>query len=204
MQIELDEESKKFLVINTHKGLYCMNRLPYGVASAPAIFQQTVDQILPKLAGVVCFIDDILVTGCNEAEHLSNLEAVFQKIQEYGLRLKLRKCKFFQESVEYLGQVVSREGIHPSSKKIEAILKVQPPTDLSELRSFLGMVNHYGKFIQFLADLSAPLNKLLRKDTPWQWTSECQQSFDQINVPTKEHGNADCLSRLPMDSDSIF
>ena len=138
------------------------------------------DQVLPKLAGVVCFIDDILVTGCNEAEHLSNLEAVFQKIQEYGLRLKLRKCKFFQESVEYLGQVVSREGVHPSRKKVEAILKVQPPTDLSELRSFLGMVNHYGKFIQSLADLSAPLNKLLRKDTPWQWTSECQQSFDQI------------------------
>jgi len=67
-----------------------------------------------------------------------------------------------------------------SSKKIKGILKVQPSTDVSELKSFLGMVNHYGKFIQFLADLSAPLNHLLRKDTPWKWSSECQQSFDQI------------------------
>ena len=99
----------------------------------------------------MCFIDDILVTGSNEPEHLSNLEAVFQKIQEYGLRLKLQKFKFFQESIEYLRQVVSR-GVHPSSMKVEAILKVQPPTDLSELRSFVGMVNHYGKLIQFLAD----------------------------------------------------
>ena len=90
-----------------------MNRLPYGVASASVIFQQTMDQVLPKLAGVVCFIDDILVTGSNEPEHLSNLEAVFQKIQDYGLRLKLQKCKFFQESIEYLRQVVSRGSIHP-------------------------------------------------------------------------------------------
>ena len=138
LQIELDEESKKYLTINTHKGLYRVNRLPYGVASAPAIFQQTMDQILSKLPRVVCFIDDILVTGCTEAEHLSNLEAVLQKLQEYGLRLKQWKCKFFQESVEYLGQVMSKEGIHPSSKKIEAILKVQHPSDLAELRSFLG------------------------------------------------------------------
>ena len=154
--------------------------MPYGVASAPAIFQQAMDQILPKLPGVVCFIDDILITGRTEAEHLANLEAVLQKLQEYGLRLKLRKCKFFQKSVEYLGQVVSKEGVQPSSKKVEAILKVQPPTDLTELRSFLGMVNHYGKYIQFLADLSAPLNRMLRKDTPWNWSDECQQSFEKI------------------------
>ena len=93
------------------------------------------DRILPKLPGVVCFIDDILITGHTEAKHLANLEAVLQKLQEYGLRLKLRKCKFFQKSVEYLGQVVSKEE-QPSSKKVEAILKVQPPTDFTELRSF--------------------------------------------------------------------
>ena len=76
--------------------------------------------------------------------------------------MKLTKCQFFQNSVEYLGQVVSSDGI-----KTEAILNVTSPTDVSELRSFLGMVNHYGKFIKFLADLSAPLNCLLRKDEPW-------------------------------------
>ena len=101
--------------------------------------------------------------------------------------------------MEYLIQVVSREGFHPSSKKVEAILKVQPPTDISELRSFLGMVNHYRKFIHFLADLSAPLNNLLRKDTPWQWTEECQQSFEQIKealTSTKVLAHYD--SKLPV------
>jgi len=88
LQIELDEESKKYLTINTHKGLYQENRLPYGVASSPANFEQTMVQILPKLPGVVCFIDNILVKGCAEADHLSNLEAVPQKLQEYGLQLK--------------------------------------------------------------------------------------------------------------------
>ena len=178
LHIELDEESKKFVAINTHKRLYRMNRLPYGVA--PAIFQQMMDQLLPKLPRIVCFIDDILITGRDEKEHLSNLEAVLKTLHKYGLRLKLRKCKFFEESVEYLRQVVSKEGIHPSEKKIDAILNVQPPTDVSQLRSFLGMVNHYGKFIQFLADLSAPLNRMLRKDVPWRWLRKCQHSFQKI------------------------
>ena len=199
LQIELDEDSKKFLVVNTHKGLYRVNRLPYGVASAPAIFQQTMDQLLPKLPGIVCFIDDILITGRTEKEHLSNLEAVLETLHKHGLRLKLRKCEFFKDSVEYLGQIVSKEGIHPSKKKIEAILNVQPPSDVSELRSFLGMVNHYGKFIQFLSDLSAPLNRLLRKDVPWRWSRECQHSFLEIKealTSTKVLAHYD--SKLPI------
>ena len=180
MQIELDDESKHFLVINTHKGLYRFNRLPYGVASAPAIFQKVMDQVLQGLPGVVCYIDDILVTGRTDMEHMRNLEAVFKRLKEYGFRLKLRKCQFFQESVEYLGKIISSEGLHPSPKKVEAILKVSPPTDVSELRSFLGMVNHYGRFIKCLADLSAPLNRLLRKDEPWSWNTECRDSFIKI------------------------
>ena len=208
LQIELDEESKKYLVVNTHKGLYRVNRLPYGVASAPAIFQQIMDQILPKLPHVVCFIDDILVTGRNESEHLANLDAVLAKLQERGLRLKLKKCRFFEESVEYLGQVVSREGIHPSQKKIEAILKVDPPEDQTQLRSFLGMVNHYGKFVKFLADLSAPLNRLLRKDTPWEWSSECQESFEKVKealTSTKvlAHYNSELPVGLACDASAV-
>ena len=205
LQIELDDDSKKFLVINTHKGLYRVNRLPYGVASAPAIFQQTMDHLLPKLPGIVCFIDDILITGRTEKEHLSNLEAVLETLHKHGLRLKLRKCEFFKDSVEYLGQVVSKEGIHPSRKKIEAIVKVQPPKDVSELRSFLGMVNHYGKFIQFLSDLSAPLNRLLRKDTPWRWSRECQRSFQEIKealISTKVLAHYDSKLQIGLARDA--
>ena len=116
LQIKLEEQSKQYLVINTHQGLYQFNRLPYGVASAPAIFQQIMEQILPKLPGVVCYIDDILITGRNDDEHLANLEAVFQSLKQYGFRLKRSKCWFFQESVEYLGHVVSKGFRHPRGK----------------------------------------------------------------------------------------
>ena len=86
LQIEL-EESKKYLVINIHKGLYRFNRLPYGIVSAPAIFQQIIEQVLPKLPKVVCYMDDILVTGCTDKEHLHNLNAVFENIRQHGFQI---------------------------------------------------------------------------------------------------------------------
>lgn len=91
LQIELEDESKQYLVVNTHRGLYQFNRLPYGVASAPAIFQQIVEQILPKIPGLVYYIDDILVTGRNDDEHLEHLEAVFQSLKQYGFRIKKKQ-----------------------------------------------------------------------------------------------------------------
>ena len=125
-------------------------------------------------------MDDILVTGCTDEEHLQNLTAIFESIRHHGFRIKLTKCKFFQESVEYLGHIVSKDGIHASEKKIKAIKSVPSPIDVTKLRSFLGMVNHYGKFVKSLTDLSAPLNQLLKKDKPWNWTNKCQKCFLKI------------------------
>ena len=105
LQIPLEEQSKKYLVINTHKGLYRFTRLPYGVAAAPFIFQQIMDQILPKLPGVVCYLDDILVTGKDEKEHLSNLEAVLQKLQQHNLRTRQMLTASWGEP-EYIHQFV--------------------------------------------------------------------------------------------------
>jgi len=168
-------------VINTHKGLFRFNRLPYGVASAPAIFQQIMEQILPKLPKVVCYMDDILITASTEEEHLQNLRAVFENIKLSGLRIKRSKCKFFQDSIEYLGHIVSKEGVVSTSPdKVSTIADVPSLTDVSKLHSFLGMVNHYGKFIKNLTDLCAPLNKLLRKAVTWNWTGQCQQNFTRI------------------------
>ena len=180
LQMTLDEEAKQYLVINTHKGLYQYHRLPFGVSSAPALFQRAMDSILQGLSGVVCYIDDILVTGANTEEHFANLGKVFFRLREYGLRLNLDKCRFLEESVEYLGYVINKEGIHTSSKKVQAVLDAPPPTDLGELRSFLGLVNYYGKFIKNLFELAAPLNQLLQKTVKWSWTSSCQQSFQAL------------------------
>eukprot|EP00731_Ephydatia_muelleri_P012858 Em0007g168a len=155
-------------------------RLPFGVGSAPALFQRAMDTILQGLPGVVCYQDDTLVTGKEIDEHLKNLERVFGRLKEFGLRLRLTKCKFLKESVEYLGHVISRNGICTSPKKIEVIQKAPIPLNVTELRSFLGIVNYYGKFIQSVADLCAPLNELLQKNAPWIWTATCMESFKQL------------------------
>ena len=137
LQIELDKESQKLGVINTHKGLFQYSRLPYGISSAPSIFLQFMDQIFQGLNGVQCHLDDIIVTGKTEEEHMHNLQAVLQRIKEYGLRLRKEKCSFLKGSVEYLGHVISSQGIHPSPKNIEAIQKIAGPTNVTELWLFI-------------------------------------------------------------------
>ena len=138
LQIALDEESKQYVVINTHKGLYRYNRLPFGIHSAPAIFQQTIENILRGIPHVSVYIDDILVTGATEAEHLQILEKVLTLLCEAGVRLRRDKCAFMLKQVDYLGHSISAEGLKPSEEKIRAISQAPAPTNLAQLHSFLG------------------------------------------------------------------
>ncbi|XP_062578220.1 uncharacterized protein K02A2.6-like [Saccostrea cucullata] len=107
LHIEMEEKSKTYLTINTHKGLYRYNRLLYGVASAPSIWQRTMDQVLQGISGVYCILDDMIVTGKTEKEHLRNLDIVLQRFQNFGLRTNLEKCEFFKDSVNYCGHEVT-------------------------------------------------------------------------------------------------
>ena len=177
LQLPLDDESRKYVTVNTHRGLYQYNRLPFGVASAPAVFQRTMDTILQGVPGVICYIDDILVTGSCEAEHLQRLEQVLQRLQKHGVRLRKSKCAFLQPSVEYLGHKVDAEGIHPTQNKLQAVLDAPAPKNVQQLRSFLGLLNYYGNFVANLATILHPLNKLLQKDCRWHWSSECARAF---------------------------
>ena len=181
-QMLLDKESAKLVTINTHQGLYECNRLPFGIASAPAVFQRAMDTILQGIPHVVCYLDDILVTGESEDQHLQHLEEVLQRLQENGIRLHQSKCRFFQPSVEYLGHCINSEGVHTSDSKVKAIVEAPAPRNVTELRSFLGLVNYYGKFVPNLASLLHPLHQLLRAETRWIWTKECQRSFDNAKA----------------------
>ena len=171
-QFVLDEESKKYTTINTEKGLYQYNCLPFGVSVAPAIFQRIMENILQGLPKVCVYIDDILVTGQTEAEHLQNLHKVLTRIEEAGVRLKRDKCKFLMESVEFLGHVISAEGVLPNKKKVEAVLAAPTPKDVSQVRSFLGLMIYYGKFLPNLSSVLAPLYRLLHKAVKWRWHKE--------------------------------
>eukprot|EP00731_Ephydatia_muelleri_P014893 Em0008g613a len=189
LQLELEEESKRLVTINTHKGLYRFNRLPFGVASAPAIFQKVMESVLLGIPRVVCYLDDILITGSTVAEHLRNVERVLKQLRTFGIQAKKDKCAFQKESFEFLGHVVDKKGLHTSPRKVEAILQAPVPQNKKELRSFLGLVHYYGKFIPKLSSLLSPLNDLLKEDHQWQWCPRCNQAF----VAAKE-----ALSRAPV------
>ena len=102
-QLILDEESRKYVVVNTHRGLYRYTRLPFGIASAPDLFQRVMDEILQGMEKVTCYLDDILITGTSNKEHLKNLSEVLQRLQNHGVHLKLEKCRSMVDSVECLG-----------------------------------------------------------------------------------------------------
>ena len=176
-QMVLDDDARHYLTINTHRGLYRYTRLPFGVASAPSVFQKAMDQILQGLDGVLCYLDDILVSGKTEGEHLENLEKVLQRLQEHGLRVKRAKCSFMKTSVRYLGHCIDADGIHATDEKIEAIVNAPTPRNVTELRSFLGLLNYYGRFVPNLSFLLHPLNKLLRHGVRWHWSKACAKAF---------------------------
>ena len=163
------ELSKEYLTINTHRGLYQFNRLPFGVASAPAIFQRSMETLLHDLPGLFVYLDDILITGSTLAEHLANLEGVLKRLSEAGLRLNKEKCAFFLEQIEYLGHTIDAQGEHPNGEKIKAIKNAPQPKNVTELRSFLGILNYYSRFLPNLSAKMATLYSLLRKTTSWSW-----------------------------------
>ena len=127
LQIELDEESKKFTTINTHKGLFQYNRLPFGIASAPSIFQRAMDSLVQGLSHVSAYLDDILVSGVDEEDHLNNLDKVLQRLESAGLTLKKSKCVFGLDSIEYLGHIIDKNGLHPLLRKSKPLQKHQHP-----------------------------------------------------------------------------
>ena len=140
------------------------------MASSPAIFQRTMDIILQGLEHVAAIQDDILITGKDDEHHIQNLNTVLSRLDSYGLRLQLNKCKFMQQSVTYMGCVISAEGISPTEDKVEAIKKAPRPENCTQLRAFLGMINYHGKFIRNLSSILQPLNQLLQKDQEFRWS----------------------------------
>jgi len=179
-QLPLSEASKKYCIITTHRGLYAYQRLPFGVASAPAIWQQTMDTILQGLDGVVCFYDDVLICGKDAEEHDRRLKLVLARLEEYGVRLRREKCVLRADKVRYLGYTISGTGLETNDDKVEAIVNAPVPTDVTSLQSFLGCVNFYNRFLPDVSSVLKPLNSLLRKGAQWDWSHDCQKAFTRV------------------------
>ncbi|KAF2890922.1 hypothetical protein ILUMI_15251, partial [Ignelater luminosus] len=136
-QLVLGDETRKLLAWSTHRGVYLMNRLPFGAKPACALFQREIEKVLQGAKGTISYLDDIVVTGKDRAEHLDNLKEVLSRLQKAGFRLNIAKCHFFQPQNSYLGHVIDREGIRKDPTKIAAVVKAPRPESITELRAFI-------------------------------------------------------------------
>ena len=156
--------------------------MPMGLCNAPGAFQRLMELVLSGLTydKVLVYLDDIIVFGCNFPEHLENLRQVFQRIRRANLEISPNKCALFRTSINFLGHVISKEGVQTDPKKIEAVKTYPIPANVKTLRAFLGLVGFYRKFIQNFGDIASPLYKLMQKEKRFQWTTECQQAFEKL------------------------
>ena len=177
-QLFLDEESSQLLTINTREGLFRSKRLYFGVKTATSQFQRVMDSILSGIKSVMLRLDDILLaTSGGVTPHMEVIKQVFGRLAKHNVKLNGPKCQFVEAQVKYMGHILSKEGISPVKSKLDAIRLVPRPTDMSQPRSFLGMVNYYSKFIKNFSSKMHPLYQLLSNKTKWLWSKECEIAF---------------------------
>ena len=156
---------------------YQFNRVPFGLAQAPAYFQKLINDILKGCNFAMGYLDDIIIYSRSEKEHLENLEEIFSRIKAAGLKLKLEKCCFFKKHIQYLRHLISAEGIQSLPEKLESIAKMPAPRNPKELKQFPGLVGYYRKFVPRFADISRVLTHLTKKDIEFKWTPEFENCF---------------------------
>ena len=196
-QLVLDEQSQILVTINTHKGLYRYTRLPFGVSSSPAIWQRFIDQAIAGLNMTCAIMDDVLVSGANDEEHHANVTRLLEHFDKLGLRVKPEKCKFHQAEVVYMGRRLSKDGVAPTDDHVQAIKEAPAPKNVSELKSWLGMVNFQGQFIPDLATMAHPLYELLSSRNEFVWSAECEKAWVAVK-------DAVCAATKLVHYDQIF
>ena len=176
------EEESAMLTISTHKGLYKYNCLLFGVTTALALFQPILESLLRDVLCICVYLDDILVTGKTQAEHLRNLNEVLTRLEKAGMRLKKNKYIFLMSAVEYLGHKITKDGLQPSDFKVEAVAKAPFLRNVTGLKAFVGLINYCGIFLLNLSTTLAPLHKLLAKGVQWKWDNQQQQAFETVKT----------------------
>jgi hypothetical protein len=166
----------------TKYGLYEYIVMPFGLTNAPAFLMYLMNIVfmdcLEKF--VVVFIDDILVYSQNEGEHEENLRMVLQWLRDCQLYAKLSKCEFWISEVLFLGHIINRDGFTMDSKKVADILDWKAPRNICGIKSFIGMVGYYRRFIEGVSKIARPMTSLLAKKVEFKWTLECQESFEAL------------------------
>ena len=156
--------------------------MPFGLCNAPATFERLMELVLSGLYWQICiiYLDDIIIFGKTFAEMIQNLDMVFARLTEAGLKLQSKKCQLFKKEVEFLGHIINEQGVHTAPKKIECVKNWPLPHDIKDVRSFLGLCGYYRRFIADYSHVTKPLTRLLEKDQRFKWTAECSEAFNRL------------------------
>ena len=178
MELSAKARPKSAFVTPTDK--YEFTRCPFGLTQAPAYFQRLINKVLADLDFAFGYLDDILIYSPDVPTHLVHMRQLFQRLREADLKLNREKCNFFKSHIQYLGHLISGEGIKPLPEKLESIKEMPPPTTPKEVKQFLGLIGYYRKFVPRFADVARPLTNLTRLDQPFEWSDKCQASFELL------------------------
>jgi hypothetical protein len=187
-QIEMVEEDKEKTAFVCSQGLFEYNVMPFGLRNAPGTFQRLMDEVLREFIGkfVVVYIDDIMIYSKSFEEHMEHIEKVLNRIREINMVLKLKKCKFGERNIEFLGHIVGKDGLRPDEKKVEKIRNIKRPETVTEVRSFLGLCSYYRRFIKDFSKIAKPLHNLTKKNKIFEWKEEQQSAFDILRTKLME------------------
>ena len=175
-----DSAKPKSAFVLSSLGKYQFNRVPFRLAQAPAYFQKLINDVLKGCNSAMGYLDDIIIYSRSEKEQLEHLEEIFTRLRAAGLKLKLEKCCFFKKHIQYLGHLISADGIQPLREKLESITKIPAPRNPKEVKQFLGLVGYYRKFVPRFADISRVLTHLTKKDVEFKWMPECENCFQIV------------------------
>jgi hypothetical protein len=181
-QVRIKDEDIYKTTFRTRYKHYEFVVIPFGLTNAPTSFMCLMNNILSKCLDkfVIVFIDDILIYSKDEKEHEEHLRIVLQILREHKLYAKLSKCEFYKDQIQYLGHVISKEGIAVDPDKIKAIMNWPEPKDVSDIRSFMGITGYYQKFIEGFSKIAYPITSLQKKGTKFIWSEKCQESFNKL------------------------
>ncbi|KAI3451450.1 hypothetical protein Pfo_008115 [Paulownia fortunei] len=181
-QVRIKEGDEAKTTVVTRYGAYDFLVMPFGLTNAPATFSTLMNQVLHGFLDefVVVYLDDIVVYSRTLEEHVRHLRKVLERLREHELYAKVSKCSFAQKSTHFLGHIVERGRIRMDPKKVQAIQEWQPPNNVHEVRSFLGLANYYRRFVKGYSEIARPLTDLTRKMETWNWSPQCQAAFDNL------------------------
>lgn len=182
-QIPIKEECKKYTAFITPEGLYEYNVMPFGLTNAPMVFQEMITQIIRRLdhrKNIVSYVDEVIIPSKTVEDGIQVLTEFLATVQEEGLTLRPTKCSFMRKTVNFLGHIISSEGISPGEEKTKCIKEFPRPGNVSDVRRFLGITNFFRKFVHNYSHIAMPLTRLLKKDVQFSWQAEQEEAFEVL------------------------